>query len=659
MKLNSKLWMLAVAMATVGCQDDIDDRIDKGSNGANGPQTYMKVNINTETVTKAPQGDTGKPSGGEDGDDFEVGEKYEYNVDDVTIVLFRNADNSPVDEINPKSVLVAAGYASNGNGMEDSEEPQHSKMATVTLNVTNEAENFDGQTYGVIAITNLGAKSVLADRISTTDIHTGAQLANYLQKKVYTSNDGSVSKFIMSSHLPDVETITLEAGATEKDAPETNVHVERLAAKIRINDLSTTSGEQTTYGNYIYEIKEGETSNQTTVAKVRLDQVAVVNQLTSGTYLLKRVTSSVTTSGTEPDMLIPAVANDTYLGNELWSATSANYVIDPWTRNKNLANVSNVTSITAATGVELPSGETTSNLSFANQFTGTNYSGMWSVLNDKQDLANTKDTDGQIDLAYVQENTTSADNSLNGYSTGLIFRATYFPAKVSAIGGEESNQIVTESVSGFDYFDKDTQSGLPTFYVYNNVAYKDSVAIWAEHVWGYQKTVEQRNAVDYDDFLSSGITSLSHDAFMKSDLAKSLGDPFGYIAFLKTKVGEPTEGAYSGNFTTNESFEAYLKTDAGQEAMLENVNRYIDGVCYYPFWIRHANNDKASVMGVMEFGIVRNNIYDVTVEGINGFGLSGTDKPDPTIPDEEDSYFMKVNLFVRDWVVRSNSGIIL
>lgn len=659
MKLNSKLWMLAVALATVGCQDDIDDRIDKGSNGANGPQTYMKVNINTETVTKAPQGDTGKPSGGEDGDDFEVGEKYEYNVDDVTIVLFRNADNSPVDEINSNSVLVAAGYASNGNGMEDSEEPQHSKMATVTLNVTNEAENFDGQTYGVIAITNLGAKSVLADRISTTDIHTGAQLANYLQKKVYTSNDGSVSKFIMSSHLPDVETITLEAGATEKDAPETNVHVERLAAKIRINDLSTTSGEQTTYGNYIYEIKEGETSNQTTVAKVRLDQVAVVNQLTSGTYLLKRVTSSVTTSGTESDMSIPAVANDTYLGNELWSATSANYVIDPWTRNKNLANVSNVTSITAAPGVELPSGETASNLSFANPFTGTNYSGMWSGLNDKQDLANIKDTDGQIDLAYVQENTTSADNSLNGYSTGLIFRATYFPAKVSAIGGEESNQIVSESVFGFDDFDKDTQSGLPTFYVYNNVAYKDSVAIWAEHVWGYQKTVEQRKAVDYDDFLSSGITRLSHDAFMKSDLAKSLGDPFGYIAFLKTKVGEPTEGAYSGNFTINESFDAYLKTEVGQKAMLENVNRYIDGVCYYPFWIRHANNDKASVMGVMEFGIVRNNIYDVTVEGINGFGLSGTDKPDPTIPDEEDSYFMKVNLFVRDWVVRSNSGIIL
>ena len=68
---------------------------------------------------------------------------------------------------------------------------------------------------------------------------------------------------------------------------------------------------------------------------------------------------------------------------------------------------------------------------------------------------------------------------------------------------------------------------------------------------------------------------------------------------------------------------------------------------------------KANVMGIMEFGIVRNNIYDLTIEGISGFGLSSTDVPDPDTPDEEKNYYLKVNLFVRDWVVRSNSGIIL
>ena len=95
------------------------------------------------------------------------------------------------------------------------------------------------------------------------------------------------------------------------------------------------------------------------------------------------------------------------------------------------------------------------------------------------------------------------------------------------------------------------------------------------------------------------------------------------------------------------------------EEHVRTIKEYTNGECYYPYWIRHANNDKANVMGIMEFGIVRNNIYDLTIEGISGFGLSSTDVPDPDTPDEEKNYYLKVNLFVRDWVVRSNSGIIL
>ena len=64
-------------------------------------------------------------------------------------------------------------------------------------------------------------------------------------------------------------------------------------------------------------------------------------------------------------------------------------------------------------------------------------------------------------------------------------------------------------------------------------------------------------------------------------------------------------------------------------------------------------------MGIMEFGIVRNNIYDLTVSKISGFGFAGSDRPDPEKPNEDDEIFFKVNLFVRDWVIRSNSGIIL
>ena len=65
MKFNSKLWMLAVALATVGCQDDLENGPVTGTEGVDGPQTYMTVTINSETVTKAPQGENGKPAGGE------------------------------------------------------------------------------------------------------------------------------------------------------------------------------------------------------------------------------------------------------------------------------------------------------------------------------------------------------------------------------------------------------------------------------------------------------------------------------------------------------------------------------------------------------------------------------------------------------------------
>jgi hypothetical protein len=41
--------------------------------------------------------------------------------------------------------------------------------------------------------------------------------------------------------------------------------------------------------------------------------------------------------------------------------------------------------------------------------------------------------------------------------------------------------------------------------------------------------------------------------------------------------------------------------------------------CYYPYWIKHISSDDVAE-DVMEFGIVRNNVYKVTVTGIQGVG---------------------------------------
>ena len=67
-------------------------------------------------------------------------------------------------------------------------------------------------------------------------------------------------------------------------------------------------------------------------------------------------------------------------------------------------------------------------------------------------------------------------------------------------------------------------------------------------------------------------------------------------------------------------------------------------------------------MGVMEFAIVRNNVYQVSVSGVNKLGQPLAFTPsydDPNTPDETDEVYIDVEIYVKDWVLRSNTEIIL
>lgn len=75
--------------------------------------------------------------------------------------------------------------------------------------------------------------------------------------------------------------------------------------------------------------------------------------------------------------------------------------------------------------------------------------------------------------------------------------------------------------------------------------------------------------------------------------------------------------------------------------------------CYYNYWIRHLDNKNENEMGVMEFGIVRNNIYRLQVTNISDMG-SGTPETDPD-PDEYEAY-LKMNFNVLPWIVRNQGG---
>ena len=79
--------------------------------------------------------------------------------------------------------------------------------------------------------------------------------------------------------------------------------------------------------------------------------------------------------------------------------------------------------------------------------------------------------------------------------------------------------------------------------------------------------------------------------------------------------------------------------------------------CYYKYWIRHLDNSNNTEMGVMEFAVVRNNLYRMLITNVEDLG-EGTPEIIPDTPDEGETY-LKVVLNVKPWILRDLTDIVL
>jgi hypothetical protein len=90
------------------------------------------------------------------------------------------------------------------------------------------------------------------------------------------------------------------------------------------------------------------------------------------------------------------------------------------------------------------------------------------------------------------------------------------------------------------------------------------------------------------------------------------------------------------------------------------VKRYLNGYGYFLYFIRHYDNENNHKMGPMEFSIVRNNSYDLSVLKVAVPPLTDDDLPniDPTDPVEEyeDDDYIDIVLTVRPWIIREQGG---
>ena len=109
---------------------------------------------------------------------------------------------------------------------------------------------------------------------------------------------------------------------------------------------------------------------------------------------------------------------------------ASNFVIDPWTRAKRLTDGKFPTNLPTA-GTE--------QLQYLQHFQGSNNAEDETTYNLLYQSFNTTELDpakfgtNKVTLCYTQENTSSIEGSRQGFSTGAIFKATYYPNKWMAV----------------------------------------------------------------------------------------------------------------------------------------------------------------------------------------------------------------------------------
>lgn len=568
---------LALSLMAAGCSmsDDLECPPEQGTSGSavSGP-AYVQLSFSTAAngLTRA------NPNGGEQGDGSEAGQTYENAVRSAVAFLFAHNDDG-VNAANPAAVTVTpVRFGSvTGNGQTYITEAQR-------------VGDIDYGQYDVIVVANPGDDNLWSS------VSTLKDLQDKIMKTAWTQNaNGTYTDFLMASADDAVTPLNVtEDNTTEANAAKTAVSVERVAARVDYNAQNEYTCKDPMYDG----------------ATVEITGATIVNRLTAGSYLLKRVADDV--QGT----------NLKYLGLEKATGTT-NYVLDPWTALKTEANLQGTPFIVEGQNVAaagLYDAETYIPKRSDNPKDWADYCKAGATNATK---------DGYLRVGYALENTTDRLSTSLNYNTGIVFKAQFYP----------------EGVDGYT----DGQ----TFFTYNGVIYPTLTDMMG-----------QLNEIEFNSFGNLSIESMEDWNQLKgSFVSKIKNDPTGYRDYL-LKIAEGKDDEFA-KITSQEleqlKWTYYLNnvlgvvedSQNGPQINQNNINNtrallyassnrllrtYYKGQCYYTWWLRHSNDGDDDTNGVMEYAVVRNNIYKVNVESV--YSLGGD------IPDNEQ---LDARVYVNKW----------
>lgn len=432
--------------------------------------------------------------------------------------------------------------------------------------------------YNVLVVANPGT-----DNWWTTTTTLG-EVRDEVLKQAWTGEAGKESYFLMSS-AKDATIQISDANNTEATAANTKIDVERMAARVDYKTLNS------------YTIEEDEDYKGATV---KIEGAILVNNLTApGSYAMKRV-STATTGGTP-----------NYLGDETLGADGLpnNWVLDPTTGKKKTG---------ASFGVSWKDPNAINPKWWADKAT------------DGKTITKTNETTHKNEqwniLGYTLENITAPNETKHEYNTAVVFMAKFHPVGL---------QNYQDGATFFELGNKlyasmeDLMAAFSGRTVNNMNAALEGCASW-DDVESFYNTLRDDDPCGYKLWLKEQI-----------DESKTLDDvkqSLTWTSYMKNECG------YSATLANNEYSVTINQNDKITAAILAKygTRTYEEATCYYTWWIRHANDDKEETNGVMEYAIVRNNIYELDVTAIHSLG--------GYIPNEEEHGFI-VTVYVKDWTM--------
>ncbi len=538
---------LLMASLAAGCaQEDIDTAPSGG--GGMSASSYVSLSFASQQSTPTRS----NPTGGEQGDGDETGQDYENKIKSAVAFFYQGNNGVNGDGTTQINAAVSFNVGSTMSGDR-------------TYTTTPQQVDLDDGTYNVLVVANPGADWWTGQSLTLADVR------NHIQTTAWTASGSDYSDFVMTSAAD--ATLTLNSNP-ESDPAKATVNVERMAARL----------------DYKAEASYTCTDPAYTGATVEITGAALVNNLTAGSYIIKRVADDV--NGT----------NLSYLGNETADENGAatNYVLDPWTASKN-GNLYGTW--------------------FMNGFSDPNW---WAgYVQPGTPVSDGAETWQRI--GYTLENTTAADAAGSDYSTGVVFKAKFNPQGVA------------------------NYQGGATFFALGTHLFA-SMEDMMTYVYG----------ADFSQF-DDKIDACDNWASVKTFAASLLdNDPSGYKAFL---LGQD-EAQDLAQVKESLKWKAYMLNKCGYSASLNNnvysvtldqnedtstrealqpygTRTYEDATCYYTWWVRHSNDNNDDAKGIMEYAIVRNNIYKLTVNSIYSLGND--------VPGEDENIILDV--YVNDWLL--------